>query len=92
MFVVYLILAALALAGSLYCSVIILIDAFQYDTWAGVGCIVCGLYFLYYAFAEFDHAKKWQLVAGSVVGLWVAALFFELAFGVPIGGPARRWY
>ena len=52
----------------LVCSIIVLIDAFQNEIWKGVLYLLCGLYALYYIFVEFDHEKKWAIVAGAFLG------------------------
>lgn len=57
----------LALAATV-CSIIILIDAFQNAIWKGVVGLLCGLYLLYYAFAEFQHDKKWPIVLTAIFG------------------------
>jgi hypothetical protein len=49
---IYLILAVLFSIGSLICTIIILIDAFQDAIWKGIVSILCCLYYLYYAIAE----------------------------------------
>ena len=36
----------------LVCQIIIWIDAFKNEVWKGLLCFFCGLYALYYAFAE----------------------------------------
>lgn len=55
-----------AFAGSL----IVIIHAFKAEVWKGILSLLCGLYWLYYAFAEFQHEKKWPIVIGTIV-LWV---------------------
>ena len=67
-------MGALAVLGYLFiiagaiCSLIILIAAFQDEIWKGLVGLLCGLYLLYYALVEFDHEKKWLIVAGSLLG------------------------
>jgi hypothetical protein len=59
-------LGAVLLLVAFVCQIIILIDAFRNEIWKGLLCIVCGLYGLYYMFAEFDHEKK----ALVLLGVW----------------------
>jgi uncharacterized membrane protein YjjB (DUF3815 family) len=53
---------------SAVCSIIILIDAFKNEIWKGVLYLVCGLYALYYTFAEFEHENKVAIILGALVG------------------------
>jgi len=53
---------------SFVCSIIILISAFQDEIWKGILYLVCGLYGIYYALVEFDHEKKWLILAGAFLG------------------------
>jgi hypothetical protein len=73
MHIIFLLLAMLAAIGSLICSLIILIDAFKDEVWKGLVSLLCGLYFLYYALAEFDHDYKWPIVLGALGGGAVSA-------------------
>jgi 4-hydroxybenzoate polyprenyltransferase len=50
------------------CSIFILISAFQDEIWKGILYLVCGLYGIYYALVEFDHEKKWLILAGAFLG------------------------
>lgn len=70
-----------ALAG-LVCSIIILIDAFKDAIWKGIVCLLCGLYFLYYALIEFDHPRKWLIVLGALCG-GAAGAVLRLSAGAP---------
>ena len=64
---IFMILATVLSLGSFVCGIIILIDAFKNAVWKGIVCLVtCGLYMLYYAFAEFNHDKKWAIVGGWI--------------------------
>ena len=66
------ILGSILAIASLVAWVVILIDAFQNEIWKGVVFLICGLYSLYYTFAEFDHEYKWPIVLtyffGGIVG------------------------
>jgi len=68
-----LILAVLFGIAGLIGSVIILIDAFKDAIWKGIVCLLCGLYFLYYALVEFEHENKWLIVLLSIGGGAIAA-------------------
>ncbi len=76
---IFMLLAIVFGLGGLVCSIMILIEAFKDAVWKGFVCILCGLYFLYYAFVEFDHDKKWSIVAGSLLGGFVSAIFQYMA-------------
>jgi hypothetical protein len=61
-----------ALAG-IVGSIIILIEAFKDEIWKGVLCLLCGLYFLYYALFDFEHDNKWPIVLLALLGNGIAA-------------------
>jgi hypothetical protein len=69
----------------LVCWIIILIDAFKSAVWKGLVGLLCGLYLLYYAFAEFEHEKKWTIIAGAILGNLVGSIFLGMggAFAQP---------
>ena len=71
----FLALAAICGIVSLICAIIILIDAFKNEIWKGIVGLLCGLYLLYYAIVEFQHEKKWLIIAGFVVGSILANVF-----------------
>ncbi len=76
--IIKLILAMLFGLGGLVCSIIILIDAFQDELWKGFVCILCGLYWLYYALVEFEHEHKWLIILGSLGGSAIGAGIMRL--------------
>lgn len=49
------------------CALIVIIHAFQSAVWKGIVSLLCFLYWLYYAFTEFQHPKKWPIVIGTIV-------------------------
>jgi hypothetical protein len=53
---------------SLGCSIIVPIDAFEDELWKGLVGILVPVYLLYYALAEFEHERKWWIVAGMLAG------------------------
>lgn len=85
----------LTLLGSVFwvvsfvCSIIILIDAFKNEIWKGIVSLLCGLYMLYYAFAEFQHEKKTLILVGWLLGglvgtgIYMAGAFSGMASGAP---------
>jgi hypothetical protein len=66
------------LIAGLGCTMGILFDAFENELWMGLLCLIFWPYMLWYAFAEFDHEKKWIMVAtwlfGSSIGLTLIGL------------------
>ncbi|MBS1714655.1 MAG: hypothetical protein JST30_10005 [Armatimonadetes bacterium] len=60
---------------SLVCSIIILIHAFKNAVWKGILGFFCGIYLLYYMFVEFQHEKKWLIIAGSLGGGIIGYIF-----------------
>jgi hypothetical protein len=54
--------------ASTVAAIIILIHAFQDEVWKGVLGLVCSLYLIYYAFAEYQADNKWTIIA-----VWLAA-------------------
>jgi uncharacterized membrane protein YhaH (DUF805 family) len=65
--------------AALICTIIVLIDAFQDSVLKGLLCLLCGLYYIYYALFEFDHDRKWLIVIGSLLGGGVSGLFRFMA-------------
>jgi hypothetical protein len=66
------------------CGIVVLIDAFYNEVWMGLLAFFVPIYFAYFAIFEFEHDRKWPIVIGALGGVTVAALFFELAMGVPV--------
>lgn len=75
----FMILGILCYLASLVCSIIILIHAFQNAIWKGIVSLLCGLFFIYYALVEFQHDKKWAIVAGSLLSGLVGAIFMGMS-------------
>ena len=84
----------LMIAGGLFyivalvCGIIVLIDAFKNEVWKGVVCLVCGLYALYYMFAEFQHEHKVPIIVGALVGGIVGGGLF--GYGASLAGLATH--
>ncbi len=86
MSIIFLLLGVACLLGGLFCTVIILIDAFQDAIWKGiVALLCCFLYYLYYALFEFEHQNKWAIVLGSLC-LNSAGWFLLRLGGVSVPG------
>lgn len=64
---------------SFVCSLIVLIEAFKDEVWKGILYLVCGLYGLYYMFAEFQHEKKVLIIIGSLGGGVIAGILNMMA-------------
>lgn len=77
-------LGGLLWIASLVCTIIILIDAFKNEVWKGIVGLICGLYLLYYAFAEFEHEKKWLIVLGSLLGGVIGSVFYVMGGGMMV--------
>lgn len=54
--------------GSLICTILIYIHAFQKGILYGLLCVFIPCYLLYYMFAEFQHPSKGLVIAGSLFG------------------------
>ncbi len=67
----YLIELALGLLCVL-CTVVILVDAFKNSVVKGFVCLLCGLYYIYYALFEFSSPNKVFIVIGSLLSGGVA--------------------
>jgi hypothetical protein len=71
---------------SAVCSIITLIGAFQDEVWKGILSLLCGFYWLYFIFAEFQHEKKGLILAGifgpTVVAFILSAISGALAVTV----------
>ncbi len=50
------------------CTIMVLIDAFRNEAWKGILGFFCGLYLLYYAFAEYQGDNKMMLILGMLLG------------------------
>lgn len=56
--------ALLMLAGAGF-YIFVVVEAFRDELWKGLLCLFgCGLYFVYYAFVDFDHEYKWWILLG----------------------------
>jgi hypothetical protein len=84
MHVVLLILSAIFGLACLISWFIILIDAFRYETWAGLLSIVFPPYLIYYAIFEFEHDYKWPITLGYLAAGSIAGALFLLAMGRPV--------
>ena len=72
-------LGGLAYIAGFVCTIIILIDAFKNEIWKGVVSILCGLYLLYYMFAEFESDNKVLIIIGALLGNIGGAVFMGMA-------------
>ena len=72
-------LGILLWVAAFVCSIIILIDAFKNEVWKGIVSLLCGLYMLYYAFAEFQHEKKWLIVLVWLLGGVAGSALYVMA-------------
>jgi len=68
------VLATLGAIMSLVCLVIILIQAFQDEVWKGLLGLLCMFYLVYFAILEFEHERKWLIVAGWLGGAVLSGL------------------
>ena len=80
-------LSIFVFACTLFCTLIIVIDAFQYEVWAGLLALAVPMYLIYWAVFEFEHERKWLIVGGYLGGVFFSALFFELAMGGSVARP-----
>jgi hypothetical protein len=65
--------------ASFVCSIIILIDAFKNEVWKGLLALFCGLYLLYYMFAEFQHERKTLIILGGLLASALGTVLFMIA-------------
>lgn len=72
-------LAAILGIAALVCYIIVVIDAFKNAIWKGIVSLLCGLYWLYYAIAEFQHPKKWTIVLLAIFGSGLAQVCLMMA-------------
>jgi hypothetical protein len=66
---------------SFVCGIIILIDAFKNEVWKGIVGLLCGLYLLYYAFAEYESEKKTLIVAGWLIPSIISGVLYFAIIG-----------
>jgi len=84
--VVLVIVGGLIALGGLGCTIVILIEAFNDETWKGLVSLLVPIYLLYYAFAEFDHDHKWPIVLGSLFGSGLGGWVMGIGLGMMGGG------
>lgn len=65
----FMILGWLFYLVALVCWIILLIDAFKNQVWKGILGFFCGLYLIYYGFAESTLEKKVLITAGYLAGI-----------------------
>ncbi len=63
---------------SAVCTIITLIAAFQDEVWKGIVSLLCGFYWLYFIFVEFQHEKKGLILVGILAPAFVALLLSAL--------------
>ena len=63
---------------SAVCTIITLISAFQDEVWKGIVSLLCGFYWLYFIFVEFQHEKKGLILVGILAPVFVALLLSAL--------------
>ncbi|HRF59872.1 MAG TPA: hypothetical protein PLH94_08170 [Fimbriimonadaceae bacterium] len=71
-------LAALVGIVSFVCWLVIVIDAFKDSILKGLLCLLCGLYYLWYAFFDFEHDNKWLIVLVSIFGGGLASWLYTI--------------
>lgn len=54
------------------CAALILVHAFRRSVGTGVMVLLIPCYILYYAFSQFEHARKGLVIAGLIGGLALA--------------------
>ena len=69
------ILGYLGYIVSIVCGIIILISAFQQDSTAGLFCLFCSPYMIYFALSDFDHDWKWAIIGGWFGGGVIGGFF-----------------
>lgn len=58
--------ALLGIVG-LICWIIVTVQAFKDSILKGLFCLLCGLYWLYFALFEFKHENKWLIVILAIL-------------------------
>ena len=74
----YLGLGGICSIVSLVCWVIVLIDAFKNEVWKGIVGFICGLYLLYYAFAEYESENKTAVLVGWLASSALGFVFYRM--------------
>jgi len=64
---------------ALFCWALVLIHAFRRSLGTGFMVLCLPLYYLYYAFSQFEHRQKGLIIAGSIGGMVVGLVFGRLA-------------
>lgn len=71
-------LAAIVGVVSFVCWLVVVVDAFKNSILKGILCLLCGLYYLWYAFVDFKHESKWVIVLLSIFGGGLAGWLYTL--------------
>lgn len=69
--------AGLIIAG-LASTFAIIMDAFDNELYRGLLCLVFFPYMIWYAFAEFDHERKWWMVGAWMFGTSLGTLLLGM--------------
>jgi hypothetical protein len=64
---------------SAVCSIITLISAFQDEVWKGIVSLLCGFYWLYFIFVEFQHEKKGLILVGIFAPTFLSLLIMAMS-------------
>jgi len=79
MSILFLLIAAVAGIVGLIGALFVIIAAFKDEIWKGILCLLCGVYWLYYALLEFDGDNKAAIILAAVGGSVVSKLCLYLA-------------
>jgi hypothetical protein len=80
-------LAGILSIVALVCWIIVVIDAFKDSVLKGLATVFCcGLYWLYYAFFEFQHQNKWAIVLGGIIANIASGVLWQMSGMMPVPG------
>ena len=79
--ILWILFGIILMIAGVVCTILIVIAAFQDEVWKGLVSLLCGLYFLYYSFFEYDSEYKWEIALTAYAG-WGAGIFCILQ-GLP---------
>lgn len=77
--IIFLLLGCLVGLAGIGCWIYTIVEAFRDEIWKGFLTLLCGLYWLYYVFFDFEDDNKWPIVLGAIFGNAIAFGIISLA-------------
>ncbi len=75
----FVLLAILFSLITIFCHIVVLVNAFMDEWWKGLLGLLCGIYLLYWAIVEYKSTAKWSLLVLWLISAVCASIFNNLA-------------